>query len=107
MSIGSETNAGISNVAVVDLTMDGGDSPNGNGLRIKSSSSRGGDVSDVSYREVCMRNVAQPLVFDPYYSSSSGTLYPNFLQIGVHRFHYLGSKKYGGGRLTFSGYENR
>ncbi|MGF6737282.1 polygalacturonase [Paraburkholderia sp. CNPSo 3155] len=107
MSIGSETNAGISNVAIIDLTMDGGDSPNGNGLRIKSSSSRGGKVSDVSYSDVCMRNVAEPLVFDSYYSSSSGTLYPNFLQIAVHRFHYLGSKKYGGGRLTFSGYENQ
>jgi polygalacturonase len=48
MSIGSETNAGVHNVAVTDLTVDGHDSPNGNGLRIKSHAAQGGKVSAVS-----------------------------------------------------------
>ncbi|QVN23832.1 glycoside hydrolase family 28 protein [Burkholderia pyrrocinia] len=105
MSIGSETNAGVSDVDVRDLTMDGFDSPNGNGLRIKSDSSRGGLVTNVRFRQVCMRNVARPLVFDPFYSSSTGTLYPDFTNITVQDFHDVGSAKFGGGRVTFSGYE--
>lgn len=105
MSIGSETNGGVSNVTVTDMTIDGNDSSNGNGLRIKSDSSRGGKVSNVSYRRVCMRNVAQPLVFDPFYASSTGKLYPDFAGITISGFHDLGSAKYGGGRVTFEGYE--
>lgn len=105
LSIGSETNGSVSNMAVSDLTMDGNDSPNGNGLRIKSDVSRGGTVNGVTYTGVCMRNTAQPLVFDPFYSSANGTLYPNFTGITIRDFHYLGSTKYKGGKLTFQGYE--
>ncbi len=105
MSIGSETNAGVHDVVVTELSVDGHDSPNGNGLRIKSDASRGGIVDGIRYSNVCMRNVAQPLVFDPFYSSASGTLYPNFAGVTVSGFHYLGSAAYGGGQVTFSGYE--
>ena len=105
MSIGSETDAGLSNVAVTDLSIDGFDSSNGGGLRIKSDSSRGGKVDSVSYGQICMRNVRRPLVFDPFYSSSTGSLYPSFTNIKVSGFHYLGSSKYHGGALTFAGYE--
>ena len=104
MSIGSETNSGVSNVAVTDLTMDGYDSPNGNGLRIKSDSSRGGMVSDVRYEQVCMRNVRQPLVFDPYYSSAKGSLYPSFTGIVISGFRDLGSAASQSSQVTFSGY---
>lgn len=105
MSIGSETNAGVHDVVVTELAVDGHDSPNGNGLRIKSDASRGGVVDGIRYSNVCMRNVAQPLVFDPFYSSAKGTLYPNFAGVTVSGFHYLGSAAYGGGQVTFSGYE--
>ncbi|WP_239511517.1 glycosyl hydrolase family 28 protein [Burkholderia sp. JP2-270] len=90
---------------VRDLTMDGFDSPNGNGLRIKSDSSRGGLVSNVRFAQVCMRNVARALVFDPFYSTSTGTLYPDFTNIAVQDFHDVGSAKFGCGKITFSGYE--
>ena len=60
MSIGSNTNGGASAIRVVDLTIDGAD----NGLRIKSDRSRGGLVQDVSYENVCMRNVANPILLD-------------------------------------------
>ena len=56
LSIGSNTNGGVSAVRVSDLTIDGAD----NGLRIKSDRSRGGLVEDVAYEDVCMRNVAEP-----------------------------------------------
>jgi polygalacturonase len=48
MSIGSETNGGLSNLVVSDLSIDGFDSANGNGLCIKSDSSREGKVDTVS-----------------------------------------------------------
>ena len=56
MSIGSNTNGGVSAVRVSDLTIDGAD----NGLRIKSDRSRGGLVEDVAYEDVCMRERGEP-----------------------------------------------
>ena len=105
MSVGSETDAGLTHLAVNDLSIDGFDSDNGGGLRIKSDSSRGGKVDSVSYSDICMRNVRRPLVFDPFYSSSTGTLYPSFTNVTISGLHFLGSSKYKGGLLTFVGYE--
>jgi polygalacturonase len=105
MSVGSETDAGLSHLAVTDLSIDGFDSDNGGGLRIKSDSSRGGKVDSVTYSGICMRNVRRPLVFDPFYSSSTGSLYPSFTNVTISGFHFLGSSKYKGGLLTFVGYE--
>jgi polygalacturonase len=106
MSIGSETNGSLSNLVVTDLSMDGNDSANGNGLRIKSDSSRGGNVDAVTYSQICMKNMRRPLVFDPFYSTSTGSLYPSFTNITIRGFHDLGSSKYSGGKelLTFAGY---
>ncbi|HWA75749.1 MAG TPA: glycosyl hydrolase family 28 protein [Polyangiaceae bacterium] len=96
MSIGSETNGGVRNVRICDLSLDGTD----NGLRIKSDATRGGLVQNISYTGVCIRGVKNPLVFDPYYSSGTGTLIPNFRDIEVSDVHVLG-----GGRLTFTGFD--
>jgi polygalacturonase len=57
MSIGSGTSGGVSNIRVSDLTLDGTD----NGIPIKSDRSRGGLVQDVSYENVCMRDVTNPV----------------------------------------------
>jgi polygalacturonase len=97
MSIGSETNGGVRNVSVCDLSLDGTD----NGLRIKSDSSRGGLVQGIAYQGVCIRNSRHPLVFDPYYSSSTGTLIPDFRDITVSNVHVLGM----GGLNTFRGWD--
>jgi polygalacturonase len=105
MSIGSETDAGLSDMVVTDLAIDGQDSTGSVGLRIKSDASRGGDVDGVTYSRICMRNVRQPLVFDSFYSSASGAKYPRFTNIKVSGFHDLGSTKYGGGQVTFAGYD--
>jgi polygalacturonase len=96
MSIGSETNAGVQNVAVCDLTIDGAQ----NGLRIKSDASRGGMVQQISYTDVCMRNVSDPLVFDSYYSSATGTFIPWFKDISIRNVHSLT-----GGKLIFRGWD--
>ena len=97
MSIGSETNGGVRNVSVCDLSLDGTD----NGLRIKSDSSRGGLVQGIVYTDVCIRDSRHPLVFNPYYSSSTGTAIPDFRDIVVNNVHVLGT----GGINTFRGWD--
>jgi polygalacturonase len=87
MSIGSETYGGVSNVQVCDLSLDG----THNGLRIKSDSSCGGPVQGITYTDVCMRAVAHPLVFTPYYSSDTGTMIPDYRQIALKNVRILGT----------------
>ena len=72
MSIGSGTYGGVDHLLVDDLTIDGAD----NGLRIKSDPSRGGLVHQVLYRNVCIRNVPNPLVFTPHYTNFTGDRLP-------------------------------
>jgi polygalacturonase len=104
LSIGSETNTGVSNMTVDDLTVDGHDSPNGVGIRIKSDASNGGLVNGVTYQGICMRNVRQPMVFDAFYSASKGKSYPSFTGITIDGFHDEGSAAYGGGQAFFAAY---
>ena len=104
LSIGSETNTGVSDVTVEDLSVDGYDSSNGVGIRIKSDASRGGLVDGVTYQNVCVRNVRQPMAFDTYYSSTKKKLYPSFKNIAINGFHNVGSAAYGGGQVTFVAY---
>jgi polygalacturonase len=87
MSIGSETNSGVQNILVYDLAIDGalptGGMPRGdhNGIRIKSDTSRGGLVSNVVYRDVCIRDMVNPILISPYYSKATGTMIPDFKKI--------------------------
>ncbi|HZD95961.1 MAG TPA: glycosyl hydrolase family 28 protein, partial [Candidatus Sulfotelmatobacter sp.] len=83
MSIGSETNGGVSHVLVSDLTIDGAD----NGLRIKSDLSRGGLVQTVSYKDVCMREVKNPISISPFYTRAAGTLFPFYQDILLENVH--------------------
>lgn len=88
ISIGSETNGGVSNILVRDNTVNGTDahgnlSTFNNGIRIKSDPSRGGLVQDVTYQDTCMTGVQAPLAFTPFYSTSEGTLIPQFTGILV------------------------
>lgn len=103
LSIGSETNSGVDDIHVFDLVMDGHDSPNGNGLRIKSDTSRGGKVSNVLYEDICMRNVAAPLVFDTRYSDKTGDKIPDFAGITVRNMRYTGSAAGNPGRIVLRG----
>jgi len=97
MSIGSETNVGVRDVKVCDLSLDG----TKYGIRIKSDVSRGGLVKGISYTDVCMRSVSQPLVFNPFYTSgATGNSIPDFQDIRLTNVHVLG-----GGSLRLSGYD--
>ncbi|GGP24627.1 polygalacturonase [Silvimonas amylolytica] len=92
MSIGSETDSGVNNVTISDLTVDGYDVGATSGFRIKTDDSRGGEVKNVTVNGVCVRRVAQPLAIDTYYGDaygSSNALYPNVHDITVRNFRYL------------------
>jgi polygalacturonase len=94
MSIGSGTDGGADHLLVDDLTIDGAD----NGLRIKSDPSRGGLVHDVTYRNVCIRNVRNPLVFTPHYTNFKGSKLPIYRDITLNDVHVLTA-----GAFTFIG----
>lgn len=85
MSIGSGTDGGVDHLLVEDLTIDGAD----NGLRIKSDPSRGGLVHAVTYRNVCIRNVMNPLVFTPHYTTFKGDKLPVYRDITLENVRVL------------------
>jgi polygalacturonase len=85
MSIGSGTYGGVDHLLVDDLTIDGAD----NGLRIKSDPSRGGLVQQVTYRNVCIRDVPNPLVFTPHYTTFTGNRLPIYREITLENVHIL------------------
>jgi polygalacturonase len=75
-----------------------------NGIRIKSDSSRGGLVNNVTYSDVCVRNLANPILLTPKYSSATGTSIPQYTNITIRDFHGLagGSNK---PVVTLDGYD--
>lgn len=99
MSIGSETNGGVSHIRVNDLSLDTPDS----GIRIKSMGTRGGVVEDVSYDDVCIRNSPRPIDISAAYSANGpvkGNSPPTFRDITLHDVRISG-----GGRILFEGYD--
>jgi polygalacturonase len=95
MSIGSETTAGVSDIDVYDLTIDGtvpngGTGPNNvNGIRIKSDASNGGLVNNITYSNICTRSLFNPILINPRYSNATGTAIPLFTNITITDFHAL------------------
>jgi polygalacturonase len=67
MSIGSETYSGDSYLLVDGLTEDHTTS----GIRIKSNVTRGGPVHDLTYQNICMREVKNPIAISPYYTNQT------------------------------------
>jgi polygalacturonase len=99
MSIGSETNGGVSAIRVLDLSIDGAD----NGIRIKSNSTRGGLVHDVVYEDVCIRNTKNPIYMDTHYtatvSAEQGRI-PVFQDITLRNVRIAGD-----GKLVLDGFD--
>jgi len=98
MSIGSETNGGASKILVTDLTIDGAD----NGIRIKSNSNKGGDVHDIVYEDICIRDNKNPILMDSDYERGGrdGKLLPHFHGIVLRNVHVMG-----GGKVTLNGFD--
>ena len=100
MSIGSETNGGVSKIRVFDLSLDGPD----NGIRIKSNGSRGGLTENVVYDDVCIRNSPNPITLDAAYSANGplqGDSPPTMSDITLHNVRVSG-----GGKITFNAYDH-
>jgi polygalacturonase len=91
MSIGSEFTGGVSDVKVYDLSIDGQNmgtsGGSSNGIRIKSDSSRGGLVNNITYSDICVRNLSNPILLTPNYSSSTGNAIPQYTNIKIQNFH--------------------
>jgi polygalacturonase len=99
MSIGSETQAGVSKLRVTDLSLDGTDS----GIRIKSQEAYGGLVHDVVYDDICIRNSRNPILLDTAYSANPKPgkgLIPVFQDIDFHNVRISG-----GGRIALNGFD--
>jgi polygalacturonase len=99
MSIGSETDGGASNILVTDLSIDGAD----NGIRIKSNSSRGGPVTNVTYKDVCIRDTKVPIYMDSnysYYGDARDRL-PQFTNIVLRDVRVINA-----GRIVLDGYDS-
>jgi polygalacturonase len=100
MSIGSETDGGVSRIRVFDLSLDGPD----NGIRIKSNGSRGGLTHDVAYDDVCVRNSPNPITLDTGYTASGtvkGNSPPTMRDVTLHNVRVSG-----GGKISFNGYDS-
>jgi polygalacturonase len=88
ISIGSETQFGVSNVLIENDTIQGTDSSgnestSNNGIRIKTDSSDGGKVSDVTYDDICETGVQDLIDFNPFYAAGNGSTTPDFTDIVV------------------------
>jgi polygalacturonase len=83
ISIGSETNGGVTNLHVYDNSFNGPEEA----LRIKSDDARGGEVSNIHCENLCVRGAENALLFTPYYSTKAlpadGPRIPNFHDIEI------------------------
>ncbi len=107
MSIGSETNGGVSGVTVCDLSIDGTNTGlsggSSNGIRIKSDPSRGGLVQNIFYGDVCTRGLTNPIILTPKYSTATGTEYPQYTGITIQNFRSMSTST--APKLTLLGYD--
>ena len=107
MSIGSETNGGVSDVTVCDLSIDGTNTGlsggSANGIRIKSDPSRGGLVQNIFYGDVCVRGLTNPIILTPMYSSATGTEYPHYTGITIQNFRSMSTSTTP--KVTLLGYD--
>ncbi|TFW35351.1 glycoside hydrolase family 28 protein [Massilia horti] len=108
ISVGSETNAGVTNVEVYDNSFWRSEE----GLRIKSDYARGGEVSNIRYENICIKDALNGLLFTPYYSTkalpANGPLFPNFHDITMNNVRIMGKTtvKLQGFQANTGGYSN-
>lgn len=108
VSIGSYTTQGVSNVVADGLYFYGKNADtNQEALHIKTARDRGNIVKNITYKNVCIQNVTQPIELDPFYNSNSGSSYPTFQNItfaNIHVLPYSGTPSVTP-RISFVGYD--
>ena len=85
-------------MSIYDLTIDADSRPIGaeavasdfNGIRIKSDSSRGGLVNDITFKDVCMRDMTNAILVSTAYNPLfAGTSYPDFRALSFQDIHHV------------------
>jgi polygalacturonase len=74
-----------------------------NGIRIKSDVSRGGVVQNITYSDVCTRDLTNPIILTPKYSMTTGTLIPQYMGITIQNFHSISTSVTP--KITILGYD--
>jgi polygalacturonase len=124
MSIGSETygsytspdgvqHRGVENVTIYDLTIDADSRPVGyeatasdfNGIRVKSDESRGGLVNNISYSNICMRDMTNAILVSTAYNPQfAGTSYPDFRTLTFQNIRHVTCMGIGRPVVTIEGF---
>jgi polygalacturonase len=124
MSIGSETygsytspdgvqHRGVENVTIYDLTIDADSRPVGpeatasdfNGIRVKSDESRGGLVNNISYSNICMRDMTNAILVSTAYNPQfAGTSYPDFRRLTFQNVRHVTCMGVGRPVVTIEGF---
>ena len=124
MSIGSETygssltsdgvlHRGVQNVHVYDLTIDADSRAVGheahaadfNGIRIKSDESRGGLVDNITYEDVCLRDMVNGILISTAYNPLfAGQSYPDFRRLSFKNIRGVTCKALNPSVITLEGY---
>ena len=112
-SIGSYTQAGVSNV-LFDSNMSSGNGiagsgssvnntadSNSTGIRIKSGYDRGGLVTNIQYSNSCFQDHKAEIDFNPNYENTTGSATPNFKNILMQNLTFLTE-----GTVQFTGTSN-
>jgi polygalacturonase len=107
ISIGSQTGGGVANILVHDDTISGTDSlgnvsTSNNGIRIKSDALAGGVTRQVTYHNICLTGVQNPLYFNPFYAAGGSTI-PTFTDIVLNGIAAVDSPA--GTTSLFQGYD--
>lgn len=99
VSIGPETEDGVSQIRVQDISLDGPDY----GLRIRSNPTHGGLVEDVFYDDICIRDAKTPIAFDTAYSfpGKGAQAIPVYQNITLRDVRLSG-----GGKIQFNGFDD-
>lgn len=109
MSIGSETSHGISNILFSGDTVSGVDSAgnvsgDNNGIRIKTDSSVGGTVQQITYVNTCVTQTKHAIELNPFYASGNGSTTPFYTDIVVLGFKAVSSVS--GAQSVLEGYNS-
>ena len=90
LSIGSTTVGGVRHLLAQNLTWSGlSTDSNATAVHIKSTTSKGGLVEDLTYQNICTENVRYPIWFDPFNSGvvTTGPDLPWYKNILVQNLH--------------------
>ncbi|HZQ41699.1 MAG TPA: Ig-like domain repeat protein [Acidobacteriaceae bacterium] len=92
LSIGSYTLGGVRHLLAQNLTWSGlATDSNATAVHIKSDVSRGGVVQDLTYQNICTKDLRYAIWLDPFYSglTKTGTLLPWYKDILIQNMHQV------------------